>query len=170
MTGGWMAKWAKRLVVGAAVVFVAIQLIRPARTNPPIDPAQEISAKISVDPAVASIFSRSCDDCHSNRTVWPWYSNVAPVSWLVIRDVDDGRRHMNLSNFVITPPRREARILQNICQQVRSGGMPMKIYVPMHPLSKLASGDIDAICRWTDATLATLPADARTPEGPRARP
>jgi hypothetical protein len=92
------------------------------------------------------------------------------VSWLVVRDVDDGRRRMNLSNFATTPPRRLGRILQNMCRQVKSGGMPMKIYVPMHPLSKLSGDDVQTICKWTDATLATLPADARSPERGRGRP
>ena len=165
-----MAGWAIKAVVGAAVFFAVIQAIRPARTNPAIDPSQEITAKLSVDPAVQQIFSRSCEDCHSYRTVWPWYSNVAPVSWLVVRDVDDGRRHMNLSNFSTTPPQRVGRILQNMCREVKSGGMPMKIYVPMHPMSKLSTDDVETICKWTDATLATLPPDARAPERGRGRP
>lgn len=165
-----MAARVVKVLVGVAVFFVAIQAIRPARTNPPIDPSQEITAKMPVDPAVQQIFSRSCNDCHSQRTVWPWYSNIAPVSWLVIRDVDDGRRHMNLSNFATTPPRGLARTLGNVCREVRSGGMPMKIYVPMHPLSKLSSEDVNALCTWSDARLQELPPDARTPERGRGRP
>ena len=162
-----------RVLKGAmwvAVVFVVIQAIRPARTNPPIDPTQEITAKMPVDPAVQDIFSRSCNDCHSQRTVWPWYSNVAPVSWLVVRDVDDGRQHMNLSNFSMTPPRRLARTLENVCREVRSGDMPMTIYVPMHPKSKLNPADVDTLCKWSDARLQALPADARTPERRDGRP
>jgi hypothetical protein len=159
-----------RWLIGLAVFFVVIQAIRPARTNPPIDAAQEITAKMPVDPAVQQIFSRSCNDCHSQRTVWPWYSNVAPVSWLVVRDVDDGRRHMNFSNFTTTPPRRLARTLENVCREVRSGGMPMKVYVPMHPLSKLSPDDVNALCSWSNASLAELPPDARTPERGRGRP
>ena len=61
-----MAKRAKRILIGVAVFFVVIQVVRPARTNPPIDPSKEISAKVAVDPAVQSIFDRSCNDCHSN--------------------------------------------------------------------------------------------------------
>lgn len=162
-------KWT-RWLIGIAVFFVVIQAIRPARTNPPIDPSQEIAAKLPIDPAVQAIFARSCNDCHSQRTVWPWYSNIAPVSWLVIRDVDDGRRHMNLSNFTIAPPRRLAHTLRNVCSEVRSGDMPMTIYVPMHPKSKLTSADVEAICQWTQARLNALPPDAlsdqRAPRGP----
>ena len=159
-----MAGRVVKSAVGVAVFFVAIQTIRPARTNPPIDPSQEIAAKLPVDPAVQQILSRSCNDCHSQRTVWPWYSNVAPVSWLVIRDVDDGRRHMNLSNLTTTPPRQLARTLDDVCREVRSGDMPMKIYVPMHPLSKLSPEDVTALCKWSEARLQELPPDARAPE------
>ena len=165
-----MKRKVMRWLIGIAVFFVAIQVIRPARTNPPIDPSQEITAKMPVDPAVQQIFARSCNDCHSQRTIWPWYSNVAPVSWLVIRDVDDGRRHMNFSNFAMTPPRRLGRTLQDVCREVRSGDMPMTIYVPMHPKSKLTPQDVETICQWTQARLNALPPDAlsdqRAPRGP----
>lgn len=162
-------KWV-RWLIGIAAFFVIIQGIRPARTNPPINSSQEIAAKMSVDPAVQQIFSRSCDDCHSQRTVWPWYSNVAPVSWLVIRDVDAGRRHMNFSNFAMTPPRRLARTLDNVCREVRSGDMPMTIYVPMHPQSKLTAQDVNAICQWTQDRLQALPPDVRNPPRIAGRP
>jgi len=158
-----MAKWTKRSVVAAIVFLFVIQLIWPARTNPPINPTHEIGALLPVDSAIGSIFSRSCNDCHSNRTVWPWYSSMAPVSWLVISDVSRGRRHMNLSNWAAIPPQRIAQTLDKMCKEVRSGDMPMTIYVPMHPLSKLTPADVETICRWTDATRQYLSTAARTP-------
>ncbi len=82
-----------------ACAVVVIQFIRPARTNPAIDPAQTIESRLQVSPQVAGIFDRSCNDCHSNKTRWPWYSNVAPVSWLVIGDVNDARSVMNFSQW-----------------------------------------------------------------------
>jgi hypothetical protein len=157
-----VAKWIKRIVVWGIVIFAVIQVIRPARTNPPIDPTREINTRLSVDPAVSSIFDRSCNDCHSNRTVWPWYSNVAPVSWFVINHVNGGRRHMNLSNWAAIPPQRIPRILDGMCKEVRSGGMPLNTYTPMHPQSKLSPADVDTICRWTGATLQNYSAAAKT--------
>jgi hypothetical protein len=158
-----MAKWIKRIVGWGLLLFVVIQAIRPARTNPPIDPTREIAARLPVDPAVASIFDRSCNDCHSNRTVWPWYSNVAPISWFVINHVDGGRRHMNFSDWASIPPKRLDGILDNMCKEVKSGGMPLSTYTPMHPLSKLTPADEDTICRWTDAMRQNLQAPAKTP-------
>jgi hypothetical protein len=163
-----MLKWIKRGLIGLVVFLVVIQVVRPSRTNPPIDPSKEISAKMTVDPAVQSILDRSCSDCHSNKTVWPWYSNVAPISWLVWRDVNDGRRHMNLSDFATEPVQREGRVLNGMCEETKRGDMPMSIYVPMHPQSKLTSADVDTICRWTDSQLQRLPPEARQPM--RGRP
>jgi hypothetical protein len=156
-------KWIERIFVCGIILFIASQAIRPARTNPPIDPTREITARLAVDPAVASIMDRSCNDCHSNRTVWPWYSNVAPISWFVINHVNEGRRHMNFSDWAAIPPAKVAPMLQRICKEVRSGGMPLDTYTPMHPGSKLTSADEDTICRWTDATSQNLPAAEKTP-------
>src|SRR5579884_867516 len=91
-----MRVWLKRTILTLVVLFVAIQFVRPPRTNPPINPNLEISAVHPLAPEVESIFTRSCNDCHSNRTVWPWYSGVAPSSWLVAGDVNEGRSKMNL--------------------------------------------------------------------------
>jgi hypothetical protein len=156
-------KWIKRIFVGGAILFLASQAIRPARTNPPIDPAQELTARLTVDPAVATILGRSCGDCHSNRTVWPWYSNVAPISWFVINHVDDGRSHMNFSEWAQIPPAKVGRTLNRICKEVKSGDMPLSTYTPMHPGTKLTSADEDTICAWTAATSQNLPPPAKTP-------
>ena len=85
-----MSIWVKRVLVGLVVFLVVGQVVRFPRTNPPIDPAREIGAAIPLTPTVSGIFERSCNDCHSNRTVWLWYSGVAPSSWLVAYDVSQG--------------------------------------------------------------------------------
>jgi hypothetical protein len=82
--------WLRRSILVAVILLVVVQIIRPARTNPPVDPKREIGAHLAAEPAVASLFAQSCNDCHSNRTVWPWYSEVAPASWLVVSDVNRG--------------------------------------------------------------------------------
>src|SRR5262252_5177444 len=91
----------KRVLKIAAILLVVlvigIQAIRPARTNPPIDESQTINAKTAITPDVSSILDRSCRDCHTNKTVWPWYTNVAPVSWRLSNRVHDGRRSSNTS-------------------------------------------------------------------------
>ena len=86
-------------LLGFCGLVAGIQLIRPARTNPPVDQSHTLEAVVFVPPKIESILQRACDDCHSDLTRWPWYSNVAPVSWFVIDHVDSGRLHVNFSEW-----------------------------------------------------------------------
>ena len=81
-------RWVGIVVV---VCLVIAQFFGPAKTNPASDPAQAVESRLQVTPPVAAIIDRSCNDCHSNKTRWPWYSNVAPVSWFVIDHVNEGQ-------------------------------------------------------------------------------
>src|SRR5882724_7218034 len=87
------------LVIVLACLFLVAQFIRPAKTNPPIDQMLALESRTGVTPQVTAILNRSCTDCHSNKTRWPWYANVAPVSWLVIDDVNEARQDMNFSEW-----------------------------------------------------------------------
>jgi len=128
-----MTLWLKRLVPVAFAILILIQLIRPSTVNPPIDANREIAAHLMVDPGVQSIFSRACADCHSNRTVWPWYSHVAPVSWLLASHVTRGRRHMNFSEWGAYPVEKSSKLLDEICKEVQDGDMPPFTYTPCIP-------------------------------------
>lgn len=130
------------------VLFLAMQIVRPARTNPGVDPGKTLEAHVDVPPEVEAILTRSCADCHSNRTRWPWYSNVAPASWLVANDVNEGRRHMNLSDWE-QRHRHEGSPFDEICKQVRDGEMPLWYYTPLHPDARLSPSDVQTICAWT---------------------
>jgi hypothetical protein len=91
---------------------------------------------------------RACFDCHSNETVWPWYSNIAPVSWLVQRDVNGGRRHLNFSEWEI--PQQHAK---DVAEQVREGEMPPWFYLPMHPSARLTSTEKQALVEGVGKSL-----------------
>src|SRR5436190_9439887 len=142
----------KRMLLILVVLLIAAQFIRPARTNPPVDPAKELQAP----QPVAAILQRSCNDCHSNRTVWPWYADVAPVSWLLADDVKDGRREVNFSEWATFKPTRTARKLKEICEQVEKHEMPMKFYVPLHRDAKLSDADRKTLCDWARAERARV--------------
>ena len=139
-----------------AVVFVAIQFSRPARTNPPVNPAHSIEANLQVSPQVAAIFDRSCNDCHSNKTVWPWYTNVAPVSWFLVNHVNEGRRDMNLSEWGSYDKDKQSHRLRDICEQVQDGEMPLSTYTPLHPKAKLSAADVQTLCDWAKAERAQI--------------
>lgn len=144
-------KW---VVIILACGFLVVQFFGPAKTNPPVDPSQTIDARLHVTPQVAAIFDRSCNDCHSNKTRWPWYSNVAPVSWFVIGHVNEGRSMMNLSEWGHLDPDQQARKLRQMCEEVQDGVMPLSSYTPLHPGSKLSSDDVKVLCDWANAERA----------------
>ena len=148
-----IAKW---LVISVVFFFVAIQFVRPARTNPAVDESQTIFARTQMPPPVAAIVNRSCADCHSNKTVWPWYTNVAPVSWFIVNHVNEGRPRLNLSEWGKLDRDRQSKKLQQICDEVSDGGMPLSTYTPLHPGSKPTPADVKALCDWTDAERARL--------------
>jgi len=155
--------WMKRVVLGLIVFVVLGQAVRFPRTNPPINPAREIGASIPLTPTVAEVFDRSCNDCHSDRTTWPWYSNVAPASWLVIYDTYEGRRHMNFSQWNAMTPQRQKRALDRMCSEVTNGEMPEWQYLIMHRQAKLSSAEVQAVCDWSKAANANLQAQKSRP-------
>ena len=145
-----MRRVLKIVAILLVVLIVGIQAIRPARTNPPVDESQTINAKTQITPEVASIFDRSCRDCHSNKTVWPWYTNVAPVSWWLSNHVNDGRRSLNMSEWGKLPTDRQERKLRQMCDEVQDSMMPLPSYLPMHPAAKLSEQDKKMLCDWTE--------------------
>jgi hypothetical protein len=134
-----VAKW---VGIGASVVFLLAQVIPVDRSNPLM--VQEMTA----DPEIMQILRRSCFDCHSNETVWPWYSYVAPVSWLVAYDVREGRRELNFSEFNRISASDLREVIEEIGEEVEEGKMPPSIYTVTHPSARLSSDDIRKLRRW----------------------
>lgn len=149
-------KW----ILGICLVVVVIQLIRPERANPSVNTARTIHARMPLDSTVSATLARSCNDCHSNLTAWPWYSNFAPVSWIVISDVRRGRRELNFSEWEAYPVEKQQELLKEICKEVSDKEMPGSIYVLMHPSAKLSDIDVHSICTWTQSPNQTQRQDA----------
>jgi len=141
-------------LLALAVLLVAAQFVPLDRTNPPSDPQQHFNAVARPPAAVASVLDRSCRDCHSNATTWPWYSRVAPMSFLVVNDVKEGRSHLNFSEWGKLDARRSTRKLEEICDEITAGNMPERKYTLIHPSAKLSPDEIQAICGWTEGVLA----------------
>ncbi|HST53172.1 MAG TPA: heme-binding domain-containing protein [Pyrinomonadaceae bacterium] len=145
-----MKKVLKWVVIVLVVLFVAAQAYRPTLSTPPPDDSKSMSANTHMTPEVSSILERSCNDCHSSKTSWPWYSQVAPVSWYLKNHVDEGRREFSMSDWGTYPAKKAARKLGEICEQVKKGDMPLKSYLLLHPTAKLSDADRKTLCDWTD--------------------
>jgi hypothetical protein len=159
----------RRILLYLVIAAAAIQLYRPAKTNPSELPERNIKAVLQVMPPVDAILSHSCNDCHSYKTVWPWYTNVAPVSWFVISDVNDGRRHLNFSEWAQYTPERQQGKLSQICEEVEQGEMPLKQYTWIHTETPLDSNQRKTVCDWTKAEQAGITARTGVAVPPRQR-
>ena len=139
-----------RLTAVAIVVPLAgIQAVRPQRTNPATPASTALEAQTGVPADIRAILTRACSDCHSNLTRWPWYSNVAPVSWFVIGHVNHGRRHVNFSEWANYDSTRRTGIVTGICDHASRGTMPLRSYLLIHHDATLSPEDVRALCEWT---------------------
>jgi hypothetical protein len=152
-----MRRWLTAL--GAAVVvLLAMQLIRPTVPGATLPGDGTIGDHVDVPTDVDSLLRAACYDCHSDETRWPWYSHVAPLSWLIVEDVRHGRSNLDFSHWSTDPVREPTptQRLRWMCDEVRKGIMPPLLYRVAHPEARLSEEEQDAICAWTRAALGTL--------------
>jgi hypothetical protein len=146
----------------AAIVFVAViaaaQFVRPERATPPTDVSRTIQAQIGTASGLAAVLDRACSDCHSNNTVWPWYTQIAPVSWAMAYGVKEGRKTVNFSEWNTYPPAVQRRLLVASCQDAKNGKMPGS-YTLLHPEMRLSSQDGEMICAAARPPEAAAGAD-----------
>jgi len=141
-----MSRRLKQVAVAFVVVFVTAQLVRPERANPATDPTRTIAARVGAGNALVPILDRACADCHSNHTAWPWYTNVAPLSWLMVYGVREGRAAVNFSEWAAYPPERQRQLMAASCHDATTGKMPDRLWTTLHPEARLSTQDIDTIC------------------------
>jgi len=144
-------KW---LFVAALVVFVLMQCVQPAHTNPPVK--SDFIAATAPPPPIAAIFRTACYDCHSYETRWPWYSHVAPVSWDLVRDVNYGRDNLNLSEWPTNEPARMIKKLGTMADDIESGDMPLSKYTLIHRDARLTPAQRKDLEDWLNATAERL--------------
>lgn len=139
-------KW--RIIICAVVLFGLLSVVFPVEhTNPPV------TGEIEAPEKVMAILKRSCYDCHSNETVWPWYSYVAPMSWLVSDDAQVGRAHMNFSEWSSYSTKQQNHKRKECGEEVEEGEMPLWFYLPLHQEADLSSEDIELILKWSKGEL-----------------
>ena len=151
-----MKKKLKWFFGALAVVFVALQLTNPAHTNPPV--TADFVASNAPPPPIAALLHAACYDCHSHETKWPLYSRIAPISWLVVDDVNEGRHQLNLSEWPADRPDWQVRRLENMSDEIQSGEMPPKKYTLIHADARLTDAARQELTDWLDAEAERLKA------------
>lgn len=157
-----MKKILKWILGALAGSFVLLQLTNPARTNPPV--VSDFMATNPPPPQIAAMLRASCYNCHSYETKWPWYSHVAPVSWLVAGDVNNGRHKVNFSDWPNNNPVRAARRLEDMSEEIGYDEMPPKKYTLIHADARLTEGQRKELEDWLDSEAARLKSTAAKAE------
>jgi mono/diheme cytochrome c family protein len=136
------------LALGALLLVIQIVPYGRDHENPPVTQEVKWDSARTRELAVGA-----CYDCHSNLTEWPWYSNVAPVSWLVYSDVQEGREKLNFSEW----DRPQGEEGDEAAEAVREGSMPPLQYKPLHPAGRLSDAEREELARGIERTLAADP-------------
>src|SRR5262245_58245245 len=140
-----LARLSRRATWVVAVLFIVLigaQFVGANRTNPPSKPGASLLALTSTPPEVKAIFDRSCRDCHSNDTRWPWYSRVAPISWMLLRHVNAGRDRLNYSEWTSYDSDDQDKFLNGMCTLARKRRMLLPSYLWFHPDAQLTESEM----------------------------
>lgn len=143
------------------VAFAAIQFIPIDRSNPPVE------AEIPAPPEVQTVLRSACYDCHSNETTWPWYSHIAPISWLVAHDVHAGRDELNFSTWNRYSTKQQVEKLKETLEEIEEGEMPPWFYLAVHRDIQLSARERAALQTWARGSAAP---DGPTSISPQNRP
>ncbi|SFS52889.1 Haem-binding domain-containing protein [Zhouia amylolytica] len=142
----------KKILLGLLLVLIVMQFIRPDKNQSEEIPVTDIIFATKPSDEIASILKTSCYDCHSNNTEYPWYANVAPVSYWISDHVDHGKGHLNFSEWETYTDKKKAHKMEEIAEEVEAHKMPLESYLWMHGEAKLSQGQIDLLVNWAKTT------------------
>ncbi len=154
-----------KIILALAIILILIQFIRPEK-NLSDDRTYDISKGYALTGSLNLTFQSACNDCHTNKTDYPWYSEVQPFAWWLNNHVTDGKRHLNLSTFTKLPIAVQNHKLEEIMETVKEGEMPLPSYtwLGLHKGAQLSDEDKNAIINWAqnqmDSLKRTYPADS----------
>ena len=137
----------KKVAIGFVVLLVAIQAIRPSKNT---DTRVITSQELKMDENTLSILDKACLDCHSNNSRYLWYSEIMPVGWLISHDIDEGKEHLNFSEWANYSDKKKDHKLDEVVEMMEKGEMPLAIYLPTHPEAKLAKQEVDQLISWAN--------------------
>jgi Haem-binding domain len=138
----------RNIFILISVLLVVIQFIHPAKNNGEIMGNNHISKAIEVSSEVETILAVSCYDCHSNKTNYPWYSNLQTVNWWLTSHVKDGKRHLNFSEFATYSAKKQNHKMEEMVEMIEKNEMPLSSYTLIHTRSKLTSEQKQLLIDW----------------------
>ncbi len=144
------------IATGLVLFLLAIQLIRPQRNDGIPGGPKDITKMVQVPDSVMVALKKSCYDCHSNYTVYPWYDQITPVNWWLTSHVNDGKKRLNFNSFGAMPQGKMDKKLKEIAETVKKDEMPLDSYLWLHHDAKLTTTQKQLIIDWTTSARAEL--------------
>jgi len=146
----------KKFILGIAVLLVVIQFFRPEKNISSTPSANNIAKKYNTSNEVKVILDKACNDCHSNNTKYPWYSNFQPVAWWLDHHVDEGKGEINFDEFLTYPPKKARHKMEEVNEMVKEGEMPLNSYTWVHKDAVLTQAEKLILAEWAVATMKTI--------------
>ena len=146
----------KKIILGIAVLLVVIQFFRPEKNISSIPSSNNIAKKYNTSNEVKVILDKACNDCHSNNTKYPWYSNFQPVAWWLDHHVDEGKGEINFDEFLTYPPKKARHKMEEVNEMVKEGEMPLNSYTWVHKDAVLTQAEKLILAEWAVATMKTI--------------
>ncbi len=138
----------KYVIIIVIVIIALIQVIRINTVTPEINPEKDFLSVTQAPPEIANILTTSCYDCHSYQTKYPWYSQIAPVSWLLGNHINKGRKHLNFSTWADYTADKQISKKEKIVEEIEESGMPLKSYTIIHSDAKLTDASRQVLIDW----------------------
>ncbi len=156
----------KNITLGVIAFFLVLQLLRPSHNQSDIPSPNHIAAAFGVPESVAVVLQRSCYDCHSNNSSYPWYSLVQPVGWWIQTHIDEGRSELNFDEFLRYPPKQQHHLLSECIEEIEGDKMPLPSYTWVHRKAALSPEEKQEFTVWARRVM-----DQITPQiGPATAP
>ena len=147
---------ARKILLVISAVFIVIQFIAPVHNKDGRVLETNISKIFNISDSVQAVLKKTCYDCHSNNTSYPWYSNIQPMAWIMARHIKNGKEKLNFSGFGSSSNRKQISKLKGIINQIKDDEMPLSSYKVMHKNARLSKEDKNLIMNWINQTADSL--------------
>ena len=139
------------IIIGSVIaVLIIIQFFHPQKNDKVANPQNDIIFSVEIPSLVKKKIVNACYDCHSEKTAYPFYNRIAPVSWIMARHIREGKEQLNFSNWAGYDKKQQIKLLDEICEVTTNGEMPLKSYVMMHGKAVINEKELEEICAWTE--------------------